>query len=246
MDGYELTDRGKIAIAVVIAVILIALAAILMVKALAARPQQPDEQGPTASGTSPPAIVETTPPEITDSPPPTGGGLVPTETPPVTSTVTPPVTSTVTPTGEPPETSPEPSPDISQVTPPDTSPSIPPANPGTQPPEPAPEPPRSSVDALAGTLSLYFSVDDRNSFDAEATSMIGTFLRSSKNTRDSYIVVEIPKLTDENKERLVAAVVSAFASQGVSEQRIAFSTNPSETTAGALELNIYYYAQQGK
>ena len=226
MDSYELTDRGKIAIAVVIAVVLIALSTILMVKALAARSQQPDDQGAAASGTSPPSIVETTPPETADSPPPTGGGLIPPDTTPVTSQ--------------------DPSPGISHGASPGISPPTPGVTPGSPSPTPAQEQNHSSVDPVEGTLSFHFSPESQNSLDSETTAMLGAFLGSPRNTRDSYVIIEIPQLSDEDTERLVAAVVSAFASQGVSDQRLSFSRNPAGTTAGTPEVNIYYFSQQGK
>ena len=227
MDGYELTDRGKIAIAVVIAVVLFALSTILVIKALAARPpQQPDGQGSVATDVSPPAVADTTPPEITDSPPPNGGGFNPPGAPPAVS------------------------PGFPVETPPGTSQNVPPS-PGVTPepsttPDPAEGIGQSTVDPAGGTLSFHFSPESQHSLDNETTAMLGAFLGSPKNTRDTYVVIEIPQLSDEHTERLVAAIVSAFAAQGVGDQRLSFARKPTETAAGAFEVSIYYLAQQGK
>ena len=79
--SYELTERGKIVIAVIIVLFLIALSAVLMVKAIANQSSAPpDNQDPSASWTPPPSPVETQP-VVTDSPPPNGGGFNPPDTP---------------------------------------------------------------------------------------------------------------------------------------------------------------------
>ena len=266
MDGYELTDRGKITIAVVVAIVLIALSMILVVKTLAARPpQQPDEQNPTASGTQPPAITETIPPVIQDSPPPTGGGLIPTDaTPGASPNVSPPGASpdttpgaspNVSPPGASPDTMPGASPNVS---PPSASPDTTPgASPNVSPPPPevthegspsdSPlENPGSIVDTAEGTLSFHYSPESQNTLDSETTSLLGAFLRSPKNTRDNYIIIELPKQASEDTEKLVAAIVSAFAAQGIREQRLAFTMTSSDASAGVFEVNIYYMASQVK
>ena len=138
-------------------------------------------------------------------------------------------------------------PDVSQGASPNTTPPTNGAYTGEPTtPTPSPDSTQSRVDAVEGKLSFQFSTDTQSSLDTDTASLLGTFLRSPKNTRDSYIIVEMPQLQAEEAERLVAAVVTAFAGQGVSEQRLAFSMNSSEKPAGAFEVNIYYVRQPVK
>lgn len=84
MGKYELTDRGKIAITVVIAVVLLLLSAILLFRAMAAKAAQSvDKQGTEPSGASPPDLIVPEPQESINIPPPNGGGLSPTDDSPV-------------------------------------------------------------------------------------------------------------------------------------------------------------------
>jgi len=79
LEGYELTDRGKILITVVLVVLLLFLpAAILLFTAMTSQPSQPpDDHNSQASVSPPPLPVETPNPPITESPPPNGGGFNP-------------------------------------------------------------------------------------------------------------------------------------------------------------------------
>ena len=81
MEGYELTDRGKIVITVVLVVLLLFLpAAILLFHAMAGQSSQlPDDQDLQASFSPPSISAETPNPPITESPPPNGGGFNPPE-----------------------------------------------------------------------------------------------------------------------------------------------------------------------
>ena len=208
MDSYELTDRGKIVIAVVVAVILLLLpSAILLYKTVTSPPSQPTgTPNSEATGEPPPTLAEPTSPEIKDSPPPNGGGLYPSDNPPSNG-------------GD---------------------------NPDGQSPIPSPDQGHSSVDPVGGTLSFSFFPDRQTTLNRETTSMLDTFLSSPNNTQDSFIIIEIPRVSDEDVEKLMAAVVSAFAAQGVGEQRLTFSTRPSDVSGGAIDVNLYYVAHQGK
>ena len=207
MDGYELTDRGKILIAIIVAVILILLSGILVFKTLAGNsPKSPDNYESEASGASPPSLVEPTPPEITKSPPPNGGGF----------------------------------------NPPDATPPNGDEDPGGQAPQQPPENSQNNVDPSEGTLSFLFSPDQQNALNAEILSMFDAFLSSPKNTRDNIIMIEMPRVSDEDAEKLMAAVVNAFAVYNVGEQRLAFSTSAAEPSGGSFAVSLYYIRQQGK
>jgi len=79
LEGYELTDRGKIVVTVVIVVLLLFLpAAILLFTAMASQSSQPPDNQDSQASVSPPSLPAETPdPPITESPPPNGGGFNP-------------------------------------------------------------------------------------------------------------------------------------------------------------------------
>ena len=209
MDGFELTERGKIVIAVLLAVLLLLLpSAFLVYKTIAAHQSQPsDTQNPETSGALPPILFEPTPPVIKDSPPPTGGGFNPPDDP------APSVGSDVT---------------------------------GQDPAIPQ-ESAHNSVDPSEGTLSIFFSPDHLYEPDAEIKSMIDSFLGSPKNTPNSSIVVEIPQLSDEGTDTLMAAIVSILTGQDVPEQRLSFiMRSPGVMDSAAFEVKIYYSVRQVK
>lgn len=84
MRDYELTDRGKILIAVVIAVLFLLIpAGILVFSAFADRP--PNEPDAEASGAPPASNVEADPSQPLNSPPPTGGDFNPPDVQPTES-----------------------------------------------------------------------------------------------------------------------------------------------------------------
>ena len=220
MEGYELTDRGKIAIAVIVAVLLLLVPSVILVyKTVAAEPVQPPgiqgSEASGASGASPPFTIEPTPREIEDSPPPNGGGFNPPE-------VSAP-NGAVTSTGDD-ELDED---DLSSSSRPDDS-------------------SHGRVDPSAGTLSFTFSPGSQDTLHTEVTSMLVTFLSSSRNTQNSIIIVEIPSLPDEVTITLVAAIVNAFAAQGVGEQRLEFTVLPSVISGGTVEVNLHYTTRQGK
>ena len=186
MNSYELTERGKIIIAVVLVLLLFVLPAVFLAFRAWSRPAEPpDGLDSDASGGKPPTVVETIPPQISESPPPTGGGFSP--------------------------------PDISMPGNGEAG-----AKEPTQPPGPEPEPEQPSVDPSEGTLSIFFSPGIQDALAAEMSPMLKTFLNSPKNTPDSLIMVELPLLSSEDKEKTIGVIVSAFTLLGVPAQRLQF------------------------
>jgi len=84
MYNYELTERGKIVIAVLLVLLLLLVpSAILLYNAMISQPPQPTEnKDPDELKSPPPITVITPPPEIKESPPPEGGGLSPSDVEP--------------------------------------------------------------------------------------------------------------------------------------------------------------------
>ena len=201
MHKYELTERGKIIIAILVVLLFLVLpAAILAYKAWAAGPQAPPPSHSTeATGTPPPSLEY--PPQISESPPPNGGGF----------------------------------------NPPNGYPSNGNGNgnghgngnggqESSRPPEFGP----TGGTPSEGTLTFLFSPHLQNTLDAETLSVLGVFLSSPNNTPNSQIAVEMPKLSGEDAEKLVSAIVNAFAALGVRENKLAFIVNTSGE-AGAAE-----------
>ena len=222
MYEYELTERGKILIAVVLVVLLLVMpSAFLIIKTMAAHPSQPMENPGMESTETPPPGLQEQPPVISESPPPDGGGFSP--------------------------------PDNSGgSSPPDDFPPIEVSDP-TDPdpadePEPTPPPQFGPVggDPFGGTLSFLFSPSLQNTLDAGTTSMLDEFLASPKNTQDRLIAVELPQLSDEDAEKIVSALVSAFSVRGVSEQQLTYIIRPDRSGRGAFIVNLSYIPYQSK
>ena len=199
MHGYRLTNRGKIIVAVVFALIFFMLpAAILLLYTMTSQPTAKAESG--ASGTSPPVHIVAPPSVASESPPPNGGGFSPTDGNENTGW--------------------KPSPGVSNPVP----------SPGISVPEPSPgalnpTPPQSfgpvGGNPSDGTLSFSFSPDLQDRLDEETVSQISIFLTSSKNIESNRIAIEIPQLSGEYSEKLISAILRAFAAQKVPEQGLA-------------------------
>jgi len=86
LDRYELTDRGKIMLTVILAVLLFFLpAAIMIISAISSQPSGiPDNEDSKASASPPTSSYESPPPVISESPPPSGGGFNPPDNSPST------------------------------------------------------------------------------------------------------------------------------------------------------------------
>ena len=232
MHSYELTERGKIVIAVFVALILLALALVLAVKTFTRQDSvSPDNQSSALFGT-PSSQLETptdkpavTPPETlqttANSPPPDGGDITPPE-------VSLPTASS----------------DLGENAPPNgTGGNEPPGGlDNTEPPSSGP----TGGAPAEGTLSFLFSPDYQSELDADTASLIGVLLNSPNNTRNSTIAVATPRLSDSASTTLMAAVVRAFDFYGVSEQRIAHIENSTRAAGKTFEVSFYFIPSSGK
>ena len=208
MYDYELTERGKIVIAIVLVLLLLLVpSAILLFTAIANQPAHPPEYQGSEASQSPTPPTEITPPTvITESPLPPGGGLKPSQGP-----------DTV-----------------------DTAPAD--GGNGAEEQDP-PQPPLfgpTGGDPSKGMLSFLFSADIQNALDDETLAMLGEFVGSPKNTEKNIVAVEMPQLSDEDANTLYFAIISAFGDLGVSEQRLAYITQPSETAQSPFEVSLSY------
>ena len=240
MRNYELTERGKIAVAVLIAVILLALAVALTVKAFAKQESQPVGNQSSAEydpANSPPAEqpngspvgTPDKPPEGTPDKPPEG---TPDETPPTTTDSPPPSGGGFNPPDEPSQT------DNNE---PDGS-DLPDGQEKTNPPISGP----SGGTPSEGTLSFLFSPDYQDELDPLTASMLGELLKSRYNTRNSSIAVATPRLSNKDSSTLMAAVKSAFGAHGVSDQRIMHIENSTGVAGETFEVSFYFIPSAGK
>ena len=212
MEGYELTDRGKIVLTVILVVLLFFLpAAIFIFSAMGEAPDKPpDELGAQTSGTMPTA---TPPPAISESPPPNGGGF-----------------------GQP-----EKSPQNGNGNPEGHGSTE--AHGPVMPQESA----QGRVNKAAGTLSFLFFPEGQGSLGDGASSMLDEFLGSPKNTPNSIVGVETPRLPFEVSREFTAIMVEALNLRGVEEQRIAYITTPDVPLEdGSFEVNMMYISRRPK
>ena len=205
MHSYELTERGKIIVAILLVLLLLLVpSAILALKAMAQPAAPPANQDSGYSETLLPEIL----PPAADSPPPNGGGFNPTYVLPSNNNVA---------LNEGEE-----------------------ALPGVQPTDQPAAPGQPIVDPSGGTLSFFFAPELQNTLDAETLSMLGVFMDSPKNSQDTLIAVEMPRLPEDDQNKLISAVVSAFAAHGVGEQRLAYIVNSSAASGGVFEVKLSY------
>lgn len=114
---------------------------------------------------------------------------------------------------------------------------------GTEPPA-SPEPKEPVL--AAGVLTFTFSPGTQTALDSRTLSLVSEFLRSSKNTRNSTIVIETPKLAEKDAESLMKVMTSAFSARGVSSQRLEHVSRSSETAGGQVEVTVYYIENNAK
>jgi len=212
LEGYELTDRGKIVLTLLLVLLLLILPSIVFTYCALTNQQDkpPDDQDAQISDILPSA---TPPPVIAESPPPNGGGF------------------------SPPETSrPDGDSGPGETGPPDGQGPARPTGSG-----------QGSVNPIEGTLSFLFSPDTQDSLDAGTSSMLDEFLGSPKNTPDSAIAVETPRLPFWASEKFIALIAGALGSRGVEESRVAYITDPEAPLADdGFEVKMTYIARRTK
>ena len=260
MYHYELTERGKIVIAVVLVILLLLVpSAVLLCTAMARQPSHPPEQPGLGASESPlPTHVVTLPPISINSPPPNGGGSnAQNVTPPANgsdnpSGLTPPANGSDNSSGLTPPANGSDNP--SGLTPPangSDNPSglTPPANggePETQKPGSGQEPSErpgsgpTGGNPAGGTLSFLFSPHLQNTVDSETSAKLDEFIDSLKSTSNSLVSIEMPKISGEDAERVIAAVTNAFAARGIAKTRLEFITKPAAIVNGAYEVHLSF------
>ena len=229
MHSYELTERGKIAVAIILVLILLLIpAAILSIMAWASQPVEP----PDDSSVIPPDNPTT---DVINGPLPTdGSGFDP-----------------------PPPTEPDPEPPSGPDTAPPTEPDTPPPTdedpyidkPGESSAPEIPggvettDPPEYGLigtDSSKGTLSFLFSPSLQDDIDEETLAAITEFLRSPLNNTARLIQIEIKNTRNVPTETLVSAMIRVFASHGIPQERLTFVSHQAGATGTSLEVNLSY------
>ena len=261
MQGYELTERGKIVIAVIIVVVLLALSAALMIRA---RANQPSNDIETEVSESPPSSYVPVTSAVSDSPPPSGGGFDepdPSNTP---INIEPSVEPTVSEgqEGNSEEASPDDSADQNGgsgdgLVPPNGNDS----NNGYAShngnlnagedsfPEQQTDPPTSgSIDeyAAANMLSFLFAPETQDELDSETKQRLGEIVKSSNNAFSGTVAVETAMMSVESSQTLMIAVNKAFAEYGVSEFSISHIQQEIGEAGEIVEVNLHFIASGGK
>ena len=212
MYSYELTERGKTIIAVVLVVILVVLSAVILTIGYCSGTSLPSQGDDSSISKSPPAPVSPPAPQETLSPPPSEPP--PTEPPPT----------------EPPPTDPPPS------APPHGG-----NGNGHGYGDIIPEFGPVGLNILEGTMLFMFSPSLQEALDDDTVTMLSDFLSSPKNTDDSQIQVEMPNLAEDDMDLLLSAVAKAFSTYNVKVNDIVYVTNQTEVADSNFEVKLSFY-----
>lgn len=200
MRGYELTERGKIFVAILLVFFLLLVPSAIMLYSAMSGEAVPAEGNEPQSAGVPPLSSNGEPVQTGTKPPPNGGGFYPPEA--------------VPPNGG----------DAGDKTPRPTGVGHP------------------CLGDDGDGLSFYFSPNFQNTVDAETSSVLGIFLSSPKNDPNVQILIEIPELSDGDAKKTKSAIISAFAAQGVREQRLCFIVNDGEAGNDPFEIYMSFSA----
>jgi len=252
LSNYELTDRGKVMMTIILVLLLfIVPSAILVYAAMGNQTLQspPDNQVSETVESPPHSNDANHTPVSAESPPPSGGGFNPTDderstgeldSPDVSPSVVSPVESSP---DDPPDDPPEASPSDDPL---DTSPPGAEEDSTTHPTVKPPDTGSTGGNPYEGSCTFFFSPSQQDRLDSETLSMLDEFLKSPRNTDNNMIVVEMPKLSDKDFEKTISIIVSAFASRGVSEQRLAYITIPGKAAGEEFLIRLYFAPQNTK
>jgi len=228
VKSYELTERGKIIIAVILVILLLVLpSTILAIKAWAGTAPPPDDPPVTAAPL--PATPDDDLPEIPE-PLPDGSGSDPLE-------------PEDDPTDVPADDEADDPADYPAVEPVEQDP--PQSDDGEAgsygPPAEQQEFGPVSLDISKGTMVFLFSPALQDTLDSETTAMLGEFITSPKNKTDTQILVEMPALSQEDTTKVVSTVTKAFALYEVARKDLVFKTLQTKANEGPFEVMLSFY-----
>jgi len=212
MQKYELTERGKIAIAVVLVILLLSLAVVLAIRAW--NGSSPFENNGFYT-------VDPDPDDqsISDGPGQNGDGDS---------------SGTDDPSGD--GNTGEKAPDDDPGDDPDGTSDGSSGNISGNPSETEPV----SFNQTAGTLSFSFSPGTQDSLDENVIAKIGDFIASPKNTSGAKIQIEIPQLSSAETTVIKNAVAEAFSGQGVALDNLAWITYRATTSSSFYSIKFSF------
>ena len=94
----------------------------------------------------------------------------------------------------------------------------------------------------AGTMLVKFSPDQDDAFDSKTISLIGDFIASPQNTANAKILVEIPKLSDDEVTVMINAITDAFKEHGVKQSDLSFAFVDKSVSGkdGIFDINLSF------
>jgi len=231
MKGYEITERGKIIIVVLLVLIVLIIPSVFIsINALVRETPQED----------PPGITETTPQpeddltgensdEMTNRPWPPGGdnemlGGPDNENPDSGNTV-----------DIPPEEG------NGAPMPPDASDSSDSSDASQGEP---PEQGLVGLNVAGGTMAFVYFPGVQNVLDAETSAALEEFLRSPRNVENARIIVQFPQLTEGDRLNVVNAILNELTGHGVPRQDIVFFTIDETVEGESFEVSLSFQAPQ--
>ena len=214
MRSYEVTERGKIVIAVILVVLIFVIPAIIFVAIAGASPPPPPEapEAPVATVTPLPIPPDDTSPEVPDGPLPNGSGFTPLDPP----NQGPPQTGIGN--------------DESDAT-----------DPPPETPSPQPEIEPARLNLTEGTMLFAFSPDSQDALDDATVSMFGEFISSPRNTTGAMIAIETPNLSNEETVALKSAIADAFSRLGITRGRLVYIQSEAEPGEHSFEVKMSFY-----
>ena len=231
MKGYEITERGKIIIVVLLVLIVLIIPSVFIsINALVRETPQED----------PPGITETTPQpeddpvgenadEIANRPWPPGGND---EVPGGSDNENSDSGNTV---DIPPEEG------NGGPIPPDASDSSDSSDASQG------EPPEQGLVGLnvpAGTMAFVYFPGVQNALDAETSAALESFLASPRNVENARVIVQFPQLAEGDRLNVVNAILNELTGHGVPRQDIVFFTIDETVEGDSFEVRLSFQTPQ--
>ena len=97
-----------------------------------------------------------------------------------------------------------------------------------------------TVNVSAGRFTFFFSVNNQNSLNNEIKVMLDMFLSSPRNIPGSLIVIETPVLSSDDTRTFMSVMTDALGERNISIDRITHAVDPEIPFNKHFEVNMYY------
>jgi len=213
MYSYELTERGKIIIAIIIVILVFVLPSVILAINAWSNTAPPIEEPPRSEA---PGTNDT--PAISNGPLPDGSGFDPNEPP-------------------------EDNGDEQDSTEPPEEPVDPPSEEPVEPEEEQEEVPEFGfvdLNQARGIMKFTFSPDHQVALDEDTISALADFVTSPRNTARAYISIETPTLSNEDSAIFKTALTDALTQHGVRANQLVFNANSSSAYERAFDVILSF------